>query len=349
MLYNTRMYFKNWLISLVKVILFIVLFVIALNFIVDPFQHYRITNWYSIQNEQERYVISGIAKNAEYKTILIGSSVSQNTLVSQLEKAFSTKSIKLTAPALKSNEMNEILKNVFNNHKNIKNIIISLDDFAVKNSLDADVENTLPMYLYDTKRLNDIKYLASFATLNKSISALTKITNKKQDFDKLWFWEKTIFSKQMTIDFYKKNGSVGMFNSMKSTFSQLNTHSIMKKNFNEHILPHINLYPLTKFYIYYPPYSYLYIHDNFTVDDIIFKQYIFELSKEYKNIYLYDFQCSKIVYDLDNYKDPIHFSPNYNQLVLDSMHLDANRVTTQNKLDSCNEYILNIMNQEIKL
>ena len=86
--------YKKWLRRTIIEILGIMIFVVLLQIIVDPYFHYHkpITKY---RLNDERYINDGIARHFDYDAIIIGNSLCQNFSTSQYDELFGTNSVKL--------------------------------------------------------------------------------------------------------------------------------------------------------------------------------------------------------------------------------------------------------------
>lgn len=82
----------------ISLTLIMLILVAAVQIAIDPlFQYHQ--PWFGLKPvvTVERYQNSGIAKNFDYENAIIGNSLSENFYVSDVEKAFGEKTVKLTA------------------------------------------------------------------------------------------------------------------------------------------------------------------------------------------------------------------------------------------------------------
>ena len=102
----------------------------------------------------------------------------------------------------------------------------------------------------------------------------------------------------------------------------------------------IEAHPETQFKISIPPYSMLWwdnIYRNGETESYLYNmEQAMEKLLTYENVELYYFLNDReIVTDLDNYMDLLHFSPEINQYICDSMIRNDHKVTEAN----CHEII----------
>lgn len=327
---------KNWLIIVASVSLTLLLFVGALNYIIDPLQHYRKATWYrTCFCEDARYLNPGLAKNFEYDSILIGTSMSDNFVPSYIDKKLKVRVLKLSMQGASAYEENRIMETAIRTGK-VRNIIFGLDVFSFIGDPKRLYygEGSMPFHLYDESYLNDYKYLLNFDTLmNQSRHSLAaNFFNRKEklEIDMAYNWNKYFtFSKENAVKDWRK------MNIMKKRDVEKYRFAILKESFDQNILPHIKSNPQIKFYIFYPPYSILTWVDisekGFLEDALDFNRYVFEATRRFNNVKVYNFQDEgKITLDLDNYKDVNHYSQKINEFIIDSIAKNAYLMTEEN-------------------
>ena len=148
-----------------------VLFVGGVNYIVDPFQQYRVKTFYPIAFTNQRYQNAGLSKNFEYDSLILGTSMTENFILDEVEKKLNfNKLIKLSVSGGSAKEQSTTLKTAIENNDNLKNVLWGLDIFAFIGEPDMLRYgiNSFPFYLYDDYITNDYKYLFSTDTLKES-------------------------------------------------------------------------------------------------------------------------------------------------------------------------------------
>ncbi len=329
-----------------------ILLSILVNFIIDPLQQYRKpTLYHTFYSGNERALNPGLAKNHDFKSVVIGSSMTENFLISKVNE-IAPDPIKLPISSGSAYEHALLLNTVFKTSKKIDTVLIGLDIYAVFGKVDRlDYgEGSVPLYLYDTNYFNDIFYLANFDTLKESAKVFTrKYTHKDSpnwNYENMYQWQhlyendfgKEILLKQ--LEAYKEDKKF-----LKSDYSFEN----LKNSFDYNFLPIVQNNPNTKFIFFYPPYSileYRIWHKNGTLEDILkFKKYMVAQLGVLNNVEVYDFHSAKeITTNLDNYKDFSHYHQNINHWVVDKIKEKKFLVTNQNideQLQNLREQIQN--------
>jgi len=336
---------KNWTIKLLIIFSFIASTVILINYIVDPFQHYRVSSWYKITQKKQREVTAGLAKNFPYyETAIIGSSMAENFKASFVNKELNTTTLKLCMSGITAHEMYSILKTVLRDNNNIKNIILAIDINNFTGDKNRIRTNAFPSYLYDNNPINDIFYLLNKETIRFSFRMLEQ-SGTTTNFDELWY----------TANMFKYSKKAALSRYIPGTYGPSFTlddynNEVIKENFNFNILPFIHKNKNVKFTIFYPPYSFLIYKDmknkRWLNESFKFKKYLLNLN--IKNLDIYDFQCiPKITSNLNIYRDIAHYSPSINEYIIKSFK-NKNHLSTQNNIDNCIQIIKNSANIKLK-
>ena len=311
------MSYKKWAYLLVILFTLLSFLTIIINYVVDPFQHYRISSWYKITNKRQREVSLGLARNFHAKTAIIGSSMVENFQASKINTELNTSTVKLCMSGMTTHEMHYVIKEIIDNNPNIKNIILSLDFYALSVNNYRTQSSGFPYYLVDNNLYNDIFYLLDKKTLRFSFRMLMKERNKETSFDNMWYWGNYYkYSKDVVLKNYDPKAPIANFK------SEFYTSDIFINSFNFNLLPFIKKYNNIKFTVIYPPYSYIMYKDmknkNWMKDVFSFKTYLAKLS--YKNLEIYDFQCvQSITNNLNNYRDIAHYRPEINDFMIESI------------------------------
>jgi len=320
------------------------LFIVTINYIIDPFQIYRKTSLYTFKIEDQRYLNAGLAKNYPYDTLITGSSMVENFYLKDVSKnkKFS-KPINLALQGASIYEEKDLLNLAIRSNKNLKNIIFSLDFY----SFNADAKykytaSTFPKYLYDSSIFNDIEYLFNYKILRKSFRSLELPYNKsivEKNLDSIYNWQKLYnhtFTLQNVVSQY--NYAEKLYKNEQSIFTKKFRFKILKNNFDKNLFPILQKNQHINFYIFYPPYSilaYKMMEKQYIFQDILkFKHYIFSKIQTLPNVYLYDFQVAfELTNNLHNYKDLNHYNERINKKLL--LYIEKQKYLVQkNNIDT---------------
>jgi len=324
---------------------FLIVFVVGtINYIIDPFHQYRVKTFYPIAytSKLQRYINPGFAKNYDYDSIILGSSMSENFIIPEVKEILNFKKpIKLCISGTSAYEEALTLKTALK-YKKVKNVLYGLDTFLFWGDINRvrHGKKTFPFYLYDDNILNDYKYLFSLDTLIKSLKILNTIFDDRKkliyNYNKMYQWQQTIpishFSKKYILKKWENRQKQKHINEDFKHY---------KKSFD------------TNFIIYFPPYSILAykleIEKGIFEESLKFKKYVFEATKNMPNVKIYDFQIAKqITHNLNNYHDLDHYHQRINKWVLEQIKADNFRVTIENIDDFIDKLIKQVNNYRIK-
>lgn len=341
---------KKLILTWLVIVIFSLLFIGLFNYIVDPYQQYRKATLYPMLfKKNQRYINPGLSKTYDYKSVIIGSSMSENFTINKVEEILSfNKAIKLCISGGTAHEEYRTLNTAFR-HQNIQQVLYGLDIYSFMGKVDRLRHGKiLPSYLYDEYVLNDYKYLLNIDIAVNSLKALINPYRDKNNllynYNYMWQWQhefEDAFGKEKVLKKYlASQGSSKKFEKEMWSVDKL------KLSFDKNLLSLINAHPETTFILVYPPYSVLTFHDwhkeGVLELSIKFKRYVFEKIKEFNNVKLYDFQVAEeVIMDLDNYRDYSHYHQKINTWMLEEIKQDNYRVTDEN-VDNYGVKLLNL-------
>lgn len=332
---------KTWIKKYLIYTSILVFLISIFNYVMDPFQQYRKTTLYPVTYAKARFLNPGLAKNYDYDSVIIGSSMTQNFILPEVSEILNYHQvIKFSMAAATGYEIKLILDSTYLK-KEIKNILFGLDVFIYPGEIKrfAFGEKTFPFHLYNNTLLDDYLYLVSLDTVKETLSMFLKATRYRKDqpplsFDRMYEWQ---------YMHYQKFGHVNWAELWKNRGQNFNKNFLLENyqstklitSFNHNFLPFIKKYPKTQFKIFYPPYSALAYKDieikGWLKEYLEFKRYIASLTGEHPNLQLYDFQVAeKITHNLNNYKDLTHYHQKINKWMLLQIRNEKYRVTVNN-------------------
>ncbi|NDV79334.1 hypothetical protein [Dysgonomonas sp. 511] len=315
------------------------LFLIGLTtYLVDPFLQFRV-------NPNKRYLLNawfvngGLAKNYDFNTVVLGSSMIQNCDLNVIRNKYpGAKPLRLSIGGIKLLEM-EHLYSLIDKQK-VDRFIICLDLPPLNDREDAI---RYPRYLYDDGLLNKLQYLYSYESVvrflpvdvgvdlylkNKThipddYEQKTNIDNIGNNFKESFYYNaeqtKTIFSAGITV--------TPQYLDSMDTFMPARLDSMLSR-----IAP--DKYPDIDYIFILPPYSALYWitaqNRNYYDYFMHFPQYIATRMAMYKNVRLMYFFDIPQVADLENYRDVTHFSPAMTDWMMDNIDNDDYLANSRN-------------------
>ncbi|MBQ2964439.1 MAG: hypothetical protein IJE14_07235 [Clostridia bacterium] len=323
---------KRFFIKFLSLFLTVILILGGFVFAIDPFNHYRAEeDLTKIIHHQTYYQNIGIAKNAKYDTLIIGSSMTQNFRANWFDEKMGCQAVRLPFEGGILSDYTTLIDIAIANNPDLKYIYFGLDNYIITTDSELNDEtNRIPEYLADDNPLTDVKYL-----LNKDVIFTymrTYFGNKFRsdyDFYEMQVWENSgiNFSKEAAINNYimpdkGSEQSIYLYEESASNVSQILCERIENN-------PDIN------FVFFAPPYSIIHWHAAIYAGKLnaqihALKTAYADLLK-YKNVKIFYFQnIPELITNLDNYKDPTHYRSTYNEYMLECFVNGENEITEEN-------------------
>lgn len=327
---------KKWTCILLALVIGTLIVFSAVMFTLDPVLNFgpekKITSYYEYST---LYTNPGIAKHYEYDTVLVGTSMIQNTDVDVCDELLDCKMVRLPYSGGTTYDMATILDMCFQSQNEIKTVYWELDQFQLTGS-STEHRYPVPEYLYNYDITDDISYLLNLDVMyhygmNNILGTLrgqeTKAERRGITFD-------GDYSKEAVLNSYsrpEKNSKVlsfdeSMINKVDGNLS--NITSLVKANQD------------TEFVFFLPPFSVLYWDREVQTGsfDAMLDATLYALKNllPYENVKIYYYQAEKeIISNLDNYKDYSHYGNWINDLITQHIAEGKNKVTEEN----CDEHI----------
>ena len=197
---------KKWLLAFVAVIFAGLLGVAALVVYVDPFfQYHKPLSWFPYLVDHQVNMNPGLAKNMEYDSILLGSSmtVSFNTDWFMEEMGLTTQ--KLSYNGAYPKDQSNIMDIVFEaNPKGVTDVFLGIDE----GNYSADTRQTkfpIPEYLYDDNYFNDVQYIWNKDVLLNYVLRPFVDTKDKSDWNMIYkpWWQDEHYQKAIVLMYYE--------------------------------------------------------------------------------------------------------------------------------------------------
>lgn len=320
----------------------------AVVFCVDPFYHYH-GAWFGLPVilDNAVYQTAGAARNLEYDSLIIGTSMTENFHASWFDE-LGWDTVKLSYSGARTDDLNAILEQIYNRGESPHNIVMDINTYQLTvPSWTAYVER--PEYLYDGNIMTDISYLFNYDVINETVERVVDgLCGRESNLDEAYVWENE--------EYFGRQAALSSAAEVKDALLIAKQEPV---NLNEmlqccdenlaNILPFIEAHPETQFYIFYPPYSMLSWEQEVLKGELseileVFK-YSMQRFMEYENVQLYYFQNeTDIITNLDNYRDTAHHRPEYNRYIYECIRDGRNLVTEENLqlyIDSMYEYAKN--------
>ncbi|MEF2968275.1 copper amine oxidase N-terminal domain-containing protein [Paenibacillus sp. M1] len=321
----------------ISFLVFIVLFgaiVGTFVYAVDPLQQYRKASYTPLFSGQQRYQNPGLAKNYSYDMVIIGSSMTENFLPSEVGEIFGGHVLKLSTEGSTALEQ-RMIADVAVGTEQVKKVLWGLDYFSLRENSVRD-EASFPFYLYDNNKLNDYKYIFNVSNVKQAFGAMLLPKDKYpqfRDLEKLNNWgDSAVYGAEPVLMKWKE-----AWLSEQTTAENEPSLDVVKQRFQDNILSLVKAHPEIEFIFYYPPYSVIRqqvwysLNPERFANQLAMKTYMYEQFSAFDNVSVYDFQSdSSITYDLGVYKDLSHHSAEVNSLIAQEIAAGTNKVTGDN-------------------
>lgn len=320
----------------------------GLTFVIDPYFQYHMP-WFGKEAyaNNERYCNPGLAKNAEYDSVIVGSSMSENFNCNWFDEGYCVNTLKLTYSGCSAQDwVNAVI--MAEERQNVKYVFGNIDMRVLEQEYGKE-RYKLPEYLYDKNYFNDVYYL-----LNKDVlfgETMNRLQyNYKGNQKNAYAWydqQKGEYGHKYLMERRGYNGEIQ--NTTNKERIDDNTIRVVAQ-IKETILK----YPDTTFEIFYSPYSILYFYDKAVNGEFeklveIYRYSIKELLEcENCNIYFPAYNNIEMITDLDSYKDLEHYDIDIQYLIFEEMRDGVNMVTKENYTDIINWLRNTVMNYNYK-
>lgn len=344
---------KKYIVTTGIVTIIILICIGYISYTVDPFLQFRVNadKHYFLN---PRLVNGGLAKNADYNTVALGSSMVQNYNISILRAHdASCNPVKLSTGGMNYMEMEYLYS--FIKKDQVSSFIINLD--IPQFNLPFE-EIRYPKYLYDDGILNKLEYLYGYETcirftpidigLSIYLKDKTDISPEyrmKTNIDEIGNNSlDNIYNGEYVKQLYLNGTGVsfqvqeGMTERMQSRLDSLLSRLEVSK------------YKSATYTFVLPPYSALYWYHTkkagYYSQFIDFIHYLEKSIQKYDNARIMFFFDSDEITDLNYYSDISHFSPALSDKILNNIHNEEYLLSSDNinykiqRLDSLvNSYI----------
>lgn len=324
---------KNFVFSVTALVLSALIVVACINIILDPLFLYH-QPLFSLQPviTNERYQNAGIAKNFDYDNVIIGNSLSQNFRVSDFDKGFGGKTVKLTASGSHTVDWAYLLEIISEREEQPARIVFNIDPYLFQAS-PTEMKHQLPTYLYDKNILNDVNYLFNFSIMKDyTLNMLTSnLDNEIPDYDTAFMWNDDVGSgKEFVLSHYERPDI------SDTTYDINDAVDLAKENINN-LMPYIEQMENTEFYFYFSPFSLLYWDTQYRTNKVELWKAVYTeicellLQSDNVNVYLWtDEDMLTIMSDLENYTDDIHYSPYVSNTIFNRICSGEGKMTIDN-------------------
>ena len=326
---------RRWFLCVLGVAAALLAAVAAVNAWVDPFQQYRLAQAYPprFYTSFHRYIAPGLAKHAQYDTLLSGSSIVENTRNSAIGRACGGTGLNVAMPALTASEQALIVATALA-ARPLARVILILDFNAFSGAPDQrnPLAGPLPAYFYDRNPANDFPYVLSWGVLVRSWRIVRGDASERfrTDSDAPWWWaDEKRFSRDEVVRRLDPRDLNAQFQQPPRDLAG------MQASFARNLLPLLRAHPATQFDLVWPPYSIVvwadFVQRRQLDVSLDFKRWVFATTSDLPNVRVIDLQgVAEITHDLDRYTDLYHFAPSVNEWLVAEACGDRYRVGAEN-------------------
>lgn len=332
---NAEIPYKRWCKIVILAVLGIIFGAVALVYVVDPHYRYRLPGFYDTVYYELYATAPRLLRDMEYDTFVLGSSMTRNFFLNDIDSALGGKSVKLAASGATTTD----LKKFFDiareaKGESLKRVVFSLDIYSMNKSKDEAHYKEFE-YLYRDDLAEEYKYFFSRQTYSSMFYLLKRKLRPKKKRQHQADVNRMFSTEYDGMRFGIREVMADAIHNERIHHSQTPAH---KENFehslNNCLLPMIAENPQIEFIIYLPPYHiYTYCQsEQFKEAEGLIRQrtrVMKELLK-YPNVTLYDFQAVRsYVCDHDLYSDVQHFSSHAARRILADLAADRRRIRTE--------------------
>ena len=322
---------KRWILCFLVLSMVTLAVFAGIMYVTDPLLRYgKESGMFTYYEYAEMYSNPGIARNYTYDTVLVGTSMIQNTDVQECNEVFGCDMVRLPYSGGTCYNMKTILDVCFQSDNTIKTVYWELDEFQLFSAHDAP-RYPLPEYLYREDHRQDISYLLNLDifyhyTLNNVLGTL-------RGEQQLAAREGETF----TGDF-SRTGALASYTRPEQAFEQSAPTAYLDEvdlNLKYNIIPLLEENPETEFVFFVVPFSMLYWDNQVrrgTFDAAMCgMEYAIEQLLEYDNVRIHFYHDRwEIVTNLDNYKDYSHYGKWINSWMTQAIAAGEGRLTRDN-------------------
>lgn len=329
---------RSWTIAALSALLGALLLCAGLVYIVDPFEHYRAAAFYVPLYDNQLYCNSGIARHYDYDAVLLGSSMIENTKVSDLNAGFGVNAVKLPFKGGYPYNYARAMDIAFETHA-LSGVFYCMDVTSYTMPFDRP-SNPLPEYLWNGAGLDDVSYLLNARVLVDEIGKTLRynVSGKlpQRPRDAMFSWSEMTFSRESALASYDFNA-----HQFEMKAPDYFAERVLQ-NWQLHLEPYIASHPETTFYVYFPPYSVIYWvlqHDAGNLESQLWaREQLAQRLLAYTNVRLFDFAArTDWILDLNRYTDYSHHDPRMNAETALAMASGMCAVTDEGQIAQANQ------------
>lgn len=318
-------------------------FVAAVNIVVDPlFQYHK--PWFGLEPviTNERYQNAGVIKHFDFDNAILGTSLSENFTISEVNDTFGGNSVKLTMYGSSIYNMTYQLELMKKREEKPKVIMCDMSPILFEAPNDK-LKNPLPTFLYNNNLFDDGEYLWNFSILNDYSyqTVMLNINHSVPDYNSVFSWDEDK-KHEKALDNYDRTELLGDSNDTESYLS-------LEKQNLALLTQYIEEMPETEFVFFFAPLSMLYWDEQTRMNNVDKLRLAYteacKILTSYQNVKLYlwvDDEMLDMISDLEYYVDPHHYNAKISSEILRRIKANKGFVsndTFQTQVDTLFRYV----------
>lgn len=339
-IFTAEIQYKRWCKLVIFTVLGIIFGAVSLVYVVDPHYRYRLPAFYDTVYYELYATAPRLLRDMEYDTLVLGSSMTRNFFLDDIDSALGGKSLKLAASGATSADLKKFF-DISREAKgdSLKHVVFSLDIYSMNKSKEEAHYKEFE-YLYRDDLAEEYKYFFSRQTYSSMFYLLKrKLRPKKKrqhqaDANRMFSTEYD----GMKFGLAEVMGDAAHNEEVHHTQTPAHAENF-KHNLNHELLPMIAENPQIKFTIYLPPYHiYTYCQsEHFGETEGLIRERTLVMKEllKYPNVTLYDFQTDRsYVCNHDLFSDVQHFSSDAARSILADLASGRRRIRNAAEVDA---------------
>ena len=341
---------RAWLRLVFSLLLPALCAMIALVVFVDPFEIYHEAKHFvpPCENGIQNYANAGVARSWEYDSVIIGSSMTENFIPSQLDSLMGGRFVKLPINAGSPYNHRQMMELAFGTHE-VKTVLYCVDADAFSYFY-RQPKTEMPDYLYSESLLDDVSYWFNSSVLFRYVpQCLSGWGKTDPDLrDTMYAWgdlypygaKYALAGARITGEVYEQRKTPGRFVMSQQTLL----------NVENNIVPFLEAHPDTQFLFFFPPYSLVNWYRFYRQKNLDYHlsqlEAIAARLLTYPNVRVYDFRArTDWILNLDNYIDDHHYGPWINAAMAEDMAKDRCRIRSPEEAEENSRILKNLVTQ----
>lgn len=308
--------------------------------LIDPFfQYHKPLNGISYTIDNQLSQNPGIAKNFDYDSVILGSSMTVNFNTTLFQEIMGLNTVKLSYNGAYPKDIENIMKIVRDSPNTIREVFLGVDIYTYQKTPGITAYG-IPEYLYDDRVWNDLPYLLNKDVLLEYILKNFITRQPSTPLNEIYHtWDYAVCSKESVLSSYTPPQEFAEALPPDAYLGNL------EENMNAYILPYIESMPDTQFTVFFPPYSILYWYTETAAGnleaEIQGEKYLIEKFLTYPNVSVYYFQnIYGFITNLDYYTDYTHYTHEMNDYMTRCFQDGTCRLTEENYEEVLDEMLI---------